>query len=194
MQEKETLAVCHDEPEVCEAVVSAASQLGYETRKIAAATLVEEIVADSSIVLIVCGMKSDGVDMVPQLKKAAESREIPAIVVTCESSLSAIEKALEDHVMAYLLEPVRAIEIRPMIQLVMRRFAEFKELKQEVSDIRQQMAARRVVDRAKGVLMRRNNIDEKTAYDQLRRLAMDRRIKVVEIAQQILAVEEKRAG
>jgi response regulator NasT len=114
--------------------------------------------------------------------------------VTCESSLSAIEKALEDHVMAYLLEPVRAIEIRPMIQLVMRRFAEFKELKQEVSDIRQQMAARRVVDRAKGVLMRRNNIDEKTAYDQLRRLAMDRRIKVVEIAQQILAVEEKRAG
>ena len=56
MQEKETIAVCHDLPEVCEAVVRAASQLGYATRGIAAATLVEEVVADPSIVLIVCGM------------------------------------------------------------------------------------------------------------------------------------------
>jgi AmiR/NasT family two-component response regulator len=194
MQEQETIVVCHDQPEVCEAVIAAASQLGYTTRRVAADNLVDTVLNDPSFALIACGMKAEGVDMVTQLKKIAALKEIPAIVVTSESSILAIEKALEDHVMAYLLEPVRAVEIRPTIQLVMQRFAEFKELKQEVADIRQQMAARRVVDRAKGVLMRRNNIDEKMAYDQLRRLAMDKRVKVIEIAQQILAAEEKRAG
>lgn len=194
MQDNETIAICHDHTDVCEAVAQAASQLGYTARNIAAEQIVDHVLGDPSCALIVCGMKSAGVEMVPLLKQIAESKDIPAIVVTSEKSLLAVEKALEDHVMAYLLEPVRPVEIRPTIQLVLRRFAEFKELKKEVDDIRQQMAARRIVDRAKGIVMRRHNIDEKAAYDQLRRLAMDKRVRVVEVAQQIVAAEEKKAG
>ncbi len=143
---------------------------------------------DHSPDLIITGVDLPDVDGVAALIEISQTQKIPAIVVTQQSSLELVERALEDHVMAYLLEPVNVEEILPTIYLVLRRFEQFQELEQENESLKQALADRKVIERAKGVLMRHATIDEETAYKRLRRLATDNRMKMVEAAERVISV------
>ncbi len=136
--------------------------------------------------LIITGIDLPEVDGLTALLQISEETPIPAIVVTQEKSLALVEKALHDHVMAYLLEPVRQQEILPTIHLVLRRFEEFQGLHQEVASLKQALEDRKMIERAKGVLMQQDSIDEETAYKRLRRLATDHRVRLRVAAESIL--------
>lgn len=138
--------------------------------------------------LIITGVDLPDVDGVSALIEISQQHKIPAIVVTQQASLHVVERALEDHVMAYLLEPVNTDEIMPTIYLVLRRFEQFQELQQENESLKQALADRKVIDRAKGALMKQAGIDEETAYKRLRRMATDNRIRMADAADRILAV------
>lgn len=139
--------------------------------------------------LIVTGIDLPEVDGLTALLQISEQITIPAIVVTKQNSLEAVEKALQDHVLAYLLEPLRTEEILPTIYLVLRRFEEFQELRQEVESLKQALGDRKLIERAKGMLMQRSSLDEATAYKRLRRFATDHRIRLVQAADRILSGE-----
>ncbi len=151
--------------------------------------LVECSLGDEPPELIVLGADLADIDAVATLVQISRSRAIPSIIVTPTSSLEVVEKALDDHVMAYLVEPVEVEQFKPTIHLVTRRFAQFTELSQEVEELKDALAERKVVERAKGILMRRADIDEDEAYKRLRRMATDGRMKLVEAARQVIAVE-----
>jgi response regulator NasT len=76
----------------------------------------------------------------------------------------------------------------------MKRFQQFQELRREASDLRQALSDRKVIERAKGILMKRANLDEGQAFRRLQRLASDKNKKLVEIAQMILTAEEALSG
>ena len=139
--------------------------------------------------LVVTGVDMPDFDGVTALVETSRSVAIPSIVVTPKRSLEIVERALLDHVMAYIVEPVDLEEIKPTIYLVLRRFEQFEELQDEVASLKETLEQRKVIERAKGVLMRRSNVTEEEAFAKLRRMATDQRIKLVEAAKQVLAVD-----
>lgn len=138
--------------------------------------------------LIITGVDMPDGDGVEALIEISQTQKIPAIVVTQQRSLEVVQRALEDHVMAYLLEPVDVEEILPTIFLVLRRFEQFQELQEENESLKQALADRKVIERAKGGLMRQAGIDEETAYKRLRRMATDNRIRMGDAAERVLSV------
>lgn len=80
--------------------------------------------------------------------------------------------------------------MEPAIGIAMKRFEEFLALRQETADLRQALEDRKVIERAKGIIMRRGKLDEPEAFRRLQQLASDRSRKLVEIAQMILVAEE----
>ncbi|SFI79473.1 ANTAR domain-containing response regulator [Planctomicrobium piriforme] len=140
--------------------------------------------------LIISGVELPDRDGVSALVELSETHEIPAIIVTHKRSLDIVQRALEDHVMAYMMEPLNHDEMEPTIYLVMRRFEEFNHLQEEVRDLKLALSERKVIERAKGVLMAKHTESEDQAYRRLRRMATDSRIKMLDAARQVLAPHE----
>jgi AmiR/NasT family two-component response regulator len=114
---------------------------------------------------------------------------LPIILISAYHEDEMIERAETDHIMAYLVKPIKEADLQPAIALAMRRFQQFQALQQEASDLRQALEDRKIIERAKGVLMKRAAVDEETAFRRLQKLATERRCKLVEVARLILAVE-----
>ena len=143
--------------------------------------------------LIVTGVDLSDGDGIHTLVSLSDEYSIPAIVVTQRTSLKVVERAMLDHVMAYLIEPVEVSEIKPTIHLVLKRFEQFQDLQSEVETLKQALADRKVIERAKGLLMKRDDLDEDAAYKKLRRMATDGRIRLVDAAETLLQEETKGA-
>ncbi|MAT73143.1 MAG: hypothetical protein CMJ58_26965 [Planctomycetaceae bacterium] len=140
--------------------------------------------------LIFSGVEMPGGDAITALVEMSESNPTPAIVVTPKMSLANVEKALQDHVMAYLVEPVDAEQIKPTIYLVCQRFREFEALKDENEDLKQTLADRKVIERAKGILMGQRGLSEPDAFRTLQKLAQSKRMKLVRTAAEIIETAE----
>ena len=80
--------------------------------------------------------------------------------------------------------------LEPAIAIAMRRFDQFKALEQEANDLRQALRDRKQIERAKGILMKRANLDEQAAFGRLQKLASQNNKKLIEIAEMILTAEE----
>lgn len=92
--------------------------------------------------------------------------------------------------MAHLVKPIKEADLPPAIAVAMGRFEQFRALRQEAADLRQALEDRKLVERAKGVLMQKSGTDEADAYRRLQRLATDRRCKLVEVARWVLMIED----
>ena len=137
--------------------------------------------------LIITGIEfpdGDGLDAVIRI---GCERPLPTVVVTSKRSLNLVEKAMQDHVMAYLIEPVQADELNAAIVLAMGRFEQLQELSGEVDDLRQALDDRKHIERAKGILMGLKGLSESEAFVFLRTEAQNERVKLIEIARRILA-------
>lgn len=129
----------------------------------------------------------DGIDAAGEIYKDAP---IPVILVSTYHNRELIERAALNHVLAYLVKPIKETELEPAIAIAMKRFAEFEALRKDTVDLRQALEDRKVIERAKGVIMRRAKLEEAEAFRRLQRLACDKSRKLVEIAQMILVSEE----
>lgn len=132
----------------------------------------------------------------PEMDGLAASRAImqqqPAaiILLTSYSDPELVAEADEAGVQAYLVKPVDEAELRPAIQLAMSRFRQLQGLAEEVESLKQALADRKLVERAKSILMRRLNLSEEDAYIRLRQQARSRRVKMAEIARSIIQAAE----
>lgn len=143
--------------------------------------------------LIVAGVELPDGNALDGLVAISAERSIPAIIVTPQRSLEIVEQALQDHVMAYMMEPINLAEVEPTVYLVLKRFEQFQELRQEVENLQQALSDRKEIERAKGVLMAKYQETEDAAHKRLRRQATDSRMKMVDAARQILSEQEAKA-
>ena len=118
----------------------------------------------------------------------------PSVITTTRDDVDAVTDALEDHVMAYLIEPVRPEDLRPTIHLVMARFAEFQALHEEVESLQDALRTRKTVERAKGLLMKQDGLEEAEAFRRLQKLASQKRMKLADVAEAILLAHELKAS
>lgn len=141
--------------------------------------------------LIVAGFTFPAGDSVGTLERISEVRPTPCIIIAQKKNLEAVEKAMKDHVMAFLITPVTQDDLEPTILVVMRRFQEMEELKKENSDLKEALAMRKRLERAKGILMAQQKLTEEEAYLRLRKLATSRRMKLGEVSEIVIEMSQK---
>jgi len=124
---------------------------------------------------------SDG-SGIEALLEIAEEESVPAVIIAQKDNLADVEKATEDHVMGFLIDPVDPQDLRTTCYLVLRRFEEFKELRKENAELKDALVTRKKLERAKGIVMEKYQLSEEDAYLRIRKVATTRRMKISEVA------------
>ncbi|MBV8075451.1 MAG: response regulator [Planctomycetaceae bacterium] len=129
----------------------------------------------------------DGIDAATQIYR---NGPIPVILVSAYHDPEFIRRAEANHILAYLVKPIKQADLEPVIAIAMRRFEQFQDLRKEAADLKQALEDRKVIEKAKGLLMKKASLDEHDAFRRLQRLASDKNKKLIEVAQMILMAEE----
>jgi response regulator NasT len=185
------IAVADDEPDMRDYFQTILPHLGHEVVSVASTgrELVEHCRRFKPD-LVITDIKMpdrDGIDAAVEL---CCERPVPVILVSAYHNPQLIERAEVEPILAYLVKPIKQADLEPAIGIAMRRFEQFQALRKETSDLRQALEDRKVIERAKGVLMKKAGLDEQDAFRRLQRLASDKNRKLVEIAHMILTAEE----
>jgi AmiR/NasT family two-component response regulator len=128
------------------------------------------------------------------LRQIYQTRIVAAVAITADRDKALVKRALEEHVLAYLVKPIEAHQLEPALQIAWARFEEMRGLSVENANLRQTLQNRKIVERAKGVLMKRHRWSEADAFRRLQRSAMNRRVPMIDLAQAILNGEEVDLG
>lgn len=115
---------------------------------------------------------------------------VPIIMLTAYTDKDTIRKAEAAGAISYLVKPVNENELPPAINIALARFKETEALRQQVDKLEEDLEARKLIERAKGILMQRLGLPERDAYERLRQRARDKRAKMKDIAQAIIEAEE----
>ncbi len=150
-----------------------------------AVSLARELKPDIALLDI----KMPEMDGIEAAKTITQERPIPIILLTAFSERELAERAAEANVSAYIMKPVSEQDLLPAIALAMSRFKEFQSLHREVDDLRDALETRKLVERAKGILMRRLNLTEEEAFRRMQRRSQNENKKLGEIAQAIIMAD-----
>ena len=185
------IAVADDEPDVRDYYRKVLPRLGHTV--VAAAETGEQLVDFCRFYqpdLVITDIKMPDMDGIDAAVKLYAERPIPVILVSAYSDAQLIERAEADHIMAYLVKPIKQTDLEPAIGLAMRRFEQFEALRREASDLRQALEDRKIIERAKGILMKELSLGEVEAFRRLQRGAMNRQTTMVEMARWVLATSQ----
>lgn len=139
--------------------------------------------------IVIIDMESPGRDTLEQMREIGRDQPKPIILFSNKRDGDYIRQAVQAGVSAYVVDGLSRERIMPIVEVAMARFREFEALRQELQDTKNQLADRKVIDKAKGILMKRNGLSEEDAYKLLRKAAMDRNLRVVDVARTLLALE-----
>ncbi len=117
-------------------------------------------------------------------------RPTPILMLTAHYDRDTIRKAEIAGALGYLVKPVNEAELVPAINIALARFRELQMLRSQVVELEESLEARKLIERAKGILMQRLGLSERDAYERLRQRARDKRAKMKDIAQAIIEAEE----
>ncbi|OLD47715.1 MAG: response regulator [Armatimonadetes bacterium 13_1_40CM_3_65_7] len=140
--------------------------------------------------LVFLDIKMPGIDGLQAAQALLAERAVPVIVLTAYADREFVDKAKDAGVLAYLVKPVRESDLRPTVEVALARFREIRALHDDVGSLEDALATRKLIERAKGVLMRRNGLDETAAFAQIQRRARNSRKTMKEIAEEILAQQD----
>jgi len=183
--------IAEDEPLVAGVLAEQLSQLGH--RVVGEATDGEEAVRlclDARPDLVIMDIKMPRLDGLAASRAILEQAPVPIILLTAYTNDEFIEEAASVGIMDYLVKPVDERDLVPAIRLALSHFEQLQSLRHEVEDLREALETRKLVERAKGVLMRRLNLTEEEAFSRIQRQARNRQAKMRDIAAAIIAADE----
>jgi len=129
-------------------------------------------------------------DTLEHLAVMNEAMPRPVVMVSNKRDALTIRKAIKAGVSSYVVDGLTQKRLKPILEVAIASFEEFQALRKERDDATQKLADRKVIDRAKGVLMKARGMDEDEAYNALRKLAMDRKQSVAKVATQVIEMAE----
>jgi len=163
---------------------------GHDVIAVSDGTELVDVCQSQTIDLIITDIfmpKMDGLEAVETIYK---HRPVPVVIVSGTPASDFLDRAQGIHAYGCLVKPINEADIIPAIELAMGRFEENQVLLHERETLRQSLADRKLVERAKGVLMRQTGLDEAAAFQRLQIIARNKRRKLVEIAEMILTAQE----
>ena len=182
--------VVDDEPLLRRQVVEILEQYGFdEILEADDGSRALELVRHTEILLVVMDVGMPGIDGITTAEKIGKLKPIPVVLLTATADSATVERARLAGVMNFVVKPVRAEQLLAAVDLAIHQFVELVSLRDEVGKLRETLETRKLVDRAKGVLMKRG-MDEPSAFRRLQKLAMDKRKSLREVAEALLLTEE----
>jgi response regulator NasT len=136
--------------------------------------------------LVIMDIKMPKLDGIQAAKVLTEERIAPVLLLTAYSDRELVERALEAGVGGYIVKPFRDAELMPAIEIALARYGEFREMDKQINDLKETLETRKLVERAKGVLMDTQGLKEQEAFRKIQQLSMNTRKSMREIAQAIL--------
>jgi response regulator NasT len=140
--------------------------------------------------LVIVDAESAARDALEHVVMATRDERRPIVMFTNDNDTSHVKAAVAAGVTAYIVAGLAPERIRPILDVAMARFQHEEALRRELADARSELSQRKVIDRAKGLLMQRQGLTEPQAYEKLRKAAMDRGLKLAEVAQRIIDAAE----
>jgi len=144
------------------------------------------------VILMAVGLPD--LDGIRAARKIMQANPLPIVLVTSHYDAATIERAKRAGVMGYLIKPLREGELLPAIELAISHFQEFVALQKENENLKKTLEVRKVIERAKGILMKWQRLSEPEAFSLIQRKSMDMRKPMVEIAQAVILSQEITEG
>ncbi len=138
--------------------------------------------------LIIVDAESEARDALEHVVMATRNERRPIVMFTNDEDTSHVKDAVAAGVSAYIVAGLSPQRIRPILDVAMARFQHEQALRAELADAKTELKDRKTIDRAKGLLMQRQGLTEQAAYEKLRKAAMDKGLKLVDVAQRMLDV------
>ncbi|AOX99515.1 ANTAR domain-containing response regulator [Jeongeupia sp. USM3] len=138
--------------------------------------------------VVIIDTESPSRDTLEQLAVMGHAAPRPVVMFADRGEPQLIRDAVGAGVTAYVVDHVGADKLAPIIELALARFEEEAKLKKRLADVEQQLADRKLIDRAKGILMDKRGLSEAEAFSTLRDQAMKQGIKIAEVARQLIAM------
>jgi response regulator NasT len=183
--------VADDEPETQDYYRTILPVLGHSVVAVAAAGReLVEMCRDQRSDLVATDVKMPDMDGIEAAARIYRDGPIPVILVSANYDAQLIRRAEEDHILAYLVKPIKQAALETAIAIALRRFEEFRAPKREAADLKQWLEDRKVIERAKSKLMKLGSLDESEAFRCLQVLAGAQDRNVEEIAGMLLTEEE----
>jgi response regulator NasT len=145
-----------------------------------------ELVRDLAPDLAILDIKMPGMDGLQAAKAITAEKRAAVLILTAFSQRDLIEQARDAGALAYLVKPFQKSELIPAVEVALGRFAEIRALAEENSSLTDQLETRKLVDRAKGILMDRHALSEADAFRFVQKRAMDSRTALKAVAQQVI--------
>lgn len=138
--------------------------------------------------LIIVDAESEARDALEHVVMATRDERRPIVMFTNDDDTSHVKDAVAAGVSAYIVAGLAPQRIRPILDVAMARFQHEQALRAELADAKTELRDRKTIDRAKGLLMQRQGLSEQAAYEKLRKTAMDKGLKLADVAQRMLDV------
>ncbi len=143
--------------------------------------------------VVIMDIKMPDMDGIEAAKLMTQEKIAPVLLLTAYAQRDLVDRAKEAGVVGYLVKPFREQEIVPAIEIALARFSEFRELEKEVGDLNETLETRKVVDRAKGILMDSQGLTEQEAFRKIQKMSMNTRRPMKEIAQAIVLAQDAKS-
>ena len=185
------IAVADDEQDMRDYFQDTLPVLGHHV--IAVAKNGRELVdscLESTPDLVITDVKMPDMDGIEAVEAINRSRPTPVILVSAYHDAKIISRAEQEYILAYLVKPIKQADLETAIAITMARSEQFHALAQQAADLRQALEDRKVIERAKGILMKRTGLDEQQAFRRLQKVASEKNCKLVEIAKSIVIAED----
>ncbi|WIW71509.1 MULTISPECIES: ANTAR domain-containing response regulator [Anaerosinus] len=136
--------------------------------------------------LIIMDIKMPEMDGITAAKTIANEKLAPVLLLTAFSQKEIVDRAKDSGVLAYLVKPVKESNLFPAMEIAISRFREIAQLEQELDDVKNSLEMRKLLDRAKGILMDAYGINESEAYRRIQQYSMAKRKTIKEVAKSII--------
>lgn len=136
--------------------------------------------------LIIVVTQSSDNTLLSKLKIINEQYPLPIVIFTNDDNVAAIEQAIQAGVSAYIVDGLVENRVLPIVKTAIARFKQFQQMKQQLDDLKTSLADRKLIDRAKGLIMQQRQCSEDEAYKLMRTSAMNQNMRMAKLAKNIL--------
>jgi AmiR/NasT family two-component response regulator len=140
--------------------------------------------------VVIMDIKMPVMDGIEAAKTLTEEKIAPVLLLTAYSQQELVERARDAGVVGYMVKPFRESDLAPAIEVAVARFAEFRALEKEVGDLKLALETRKLVDRAKGILMDSQSLTEAEAFRKIQKMSMNTRKPMKEVAEAIILAQQ----
>lgn len=146
------------------------------------AAKVGELAAD----VIIVDIDSPDRDILEDMRRVGIEQNRPVVMFAQDGKPETIRAAVEAGVSAYVVDGLKPDRVRPVIDVAIARFAQFQDLRSQLDKAKSTLAERKQIEKAKGIFMKRRQVDEEAAYGLLRRMAMDQKLRLIDVANKVI--------